>query len=68
MPDYLLDAIPVDPFDGKALRYKKNLDGALTIYSVGPDTVGDGGQVESPGKGKRPADVGVVLKLPLGGH
>ncbi len=40
VPDYL-DAVPLDPFDGKALRYKKVEKGYI-IYSVGPDGKDDG--------------------------
>jgi hypothetical protein len=61
VPDYLA-AIPVDPFDGQALRYKKTGDGSVVIYAVGPDAVDHGGQVE----GKSPADIGIILKLPCG--
>ena len=57
-----LAAIPVDPFDGRTLRYKKTSDGSVAIYSVGPDAVDDGGRVE----GKSLADVGIILKLPAG--
>jgi hypothetical protein len=62
VPDYLA-AIPADPFDGHALRWKKSGDGSVVIYSVGPDLVDDGGAIEGR-DGKGPADVGVTLKLP----
>jgi hypothetical protein len=62
VPQYL-DAVTVDPFDGKPLRLKKNADGSLVIYSVGPDQVDNGGQVETKGSG-RPADVGIILRRP----
>jgi hypothetical protein len=37
----LLAAVPVDPFDGKALRYRALPDGVV-IFSIGPDGRGDG--------------------------
>jgi hypothetical protein len=43
-PAYL-DAVPLDPFDGQPLRFKKS-DGTLVIYSVGIDAVDDGGQLD----------------------
>ncbi len=41
VPDYL-ESIPIDPFDGNDLRYKKKKVGYI-IYSVGEDGVDDGG-------------------------
>jgi hypothetical protein len=38
-----LDAEPIDPFDGKPLRFKKLAKGYV-IYSVGPDGIDDGGK------------------------
>ncbi|MBN1675722.1 MAG: hypothetical protein JXR37_32060 [Kiritimatiellae bacterium] len=43
-----LDAVPVDPFDGKPIRYRRDPDGAWRVYSVGPDGTDDGG-VGAPG-------------------
>ena len=37
-----IDAVPIDPFDGKPLRYKK-LDEGFVVYSVGENGVDDGG-------------------------
>jgi hypothetical protein len=65
VPEYL-DAIPLDPFNGQPLRFKKTSDGSVVIYSVGSDGVDDGGQVEKPRDGKHPADVGIILTLPPG--
>lgn len=55
-----LDAVPLDPYDGQPLRYRRTADGAI-IYSVGIDLKDDGGKL--PRKGARPAegDVGVQL-------
>ena len=46
----LLPAVPVDPFDGQPLRYRKQDTGYL-LYSIGPDLKDDGGQRPSVGKG-----------------
>jgi hypothetical protein len=43
-----LDAEPIDPFDGKPLRFKK-LSKGYVIYSIGPDGIDDGGK-----EGKEP--------------
>ena len=49
VPD-LLPQIPVDPFDGAPLRYKK-LPKGYAAYSVGSDGQDDGGR-EAPAKGR----------------
>ena len=41
VPKYL-EAVPIDPFDGKPLRYKR-LEKGYTIYSVGEDGEDNGG-------------------------
>ena len=46
----LLPAVPVDPFDGQSLRYRKQDSGYL-LYSIGPDLKDDGGQRTPAGKG-----------------
>lgn len=38
----LLKAVPLDPYDGKALRFR-HLDDGVVIYSVGVDRVDNGG-------------------------
>ncbi|HZL13452.1 MAG TPA: hypothetical protein VFC85_04855, partial [Verrucomicrobiae bacterium] len=35
--------VPLDPYDGKPLHYKKNPDGTFLLYSVGENGVDDGG-------------------------
>ena len=47
-PKYLKE-LPIDPFDGKPLRYKKSEKG-FTIYSIGENKIDEGGL-----KGKRSA-------------
>jgi hypothetical protein len=56
----LLPAVPVDPFDGKTLRYKLMADGAV-VYSVGLDGVDDGGKVNR----SRPHEPGTDLGFRL---
>lgn len=63
VPGYL-EAMPVDPFDGQAMRIKKPPDGSLVIYSVGADGKDDGGVVDSPDSKTSPTDVGITLKMP----
>jgi len=49
VPEYL-EAVPEDPFDGKALRYRK-LEPGFVVYSIGPDQTDDGGK-EKPRQNK----------------
>jgi hypothetical protein len=60
-PDYMA-AIPLDPFDGQALRFKRRESGYV-VYSVGPDTVDDGG-LERPPKYEKndPWDVTFIVE------
>jgi hypothetical protein len=57
--DYLKHA-PTDPYDGKALRFKRTPDG-LIIYSIGPDKVDDGGDVVENPRSPTNKDVGFRL-------
>ena len=41
-PEFL-PSVPLDPVDGKPLRYRPNSDGTFLLYSVGEDGVDDGG-------------------------
>jgi hypothetical protein len=43
-PQYLA-SVPLDPFDGKPLRYRRVKD-RVVIYSVGPDGVDNGGNLD----------------------
>jgi len=47
VPDFL-NAVPVDPFDGRPLRYMKAGKGYV-VYSVGSDREDDGGKEKQPG-------------------
>jgi type II secretory pathway pseudopilin PulG len=42
VPAYL-DSVPMDPFDGNELRYKK-LETGFVVYSIGEDLSDDGGK------------------------
>ncbi|HEV2327599.1 MAG TPA: hypothetical protein VGY56_02295 [Verrucomicrobiae bacterium] len=42
VPGYL-PVVPLDPVDGKPLRYRPNSDGTYLLYSAGPNCKDDGG-------------------------
>jgi hypothetical protein len=44
VPEYLTN-VPLDPFDGKPLRFRKLPDG-IVIYSIGLDKQDDGGNID----------------------
>jgi hypothetical protein len=50
VPDYL-ETVPLDPFDGKELKYKK-LEPGYIIYSIGDDQIDDGGKEQPEDKEK----------------
>ena len=53
VPAYL-SAVPLDPFDGKPLRYKL-LDKGYVVYSIGRDEIDDGGaEMDDEHKGDVP--------------
>ena len=60
VPHYL-EAVPLDPFTGDAIRYRV-VEGAAVIYSVGFDRVDDGGGDLDSGVGG--ADVTMVVAKP----
>ena len=45
-PEFI-SSVPIDPFDGKPLKYRPNPDGTFTLYSVGEDGIDDGGNPNS---------------------
>ena len=56
VPD-VLPTVPIDPFDGRSLRYKKLTPGYV-VYSVGSDFVDDGGKEKSAAaKASDPYDI-----------
>ncbi len=62
VPNYLA-TLPRDPFDGKPIRFAKT-DSGIVVYSVGENTIDDGGQVV-PQEGERLGrDFGVRLVEP----
>jgi hypothetical protein len=56
----LLKAVPLDPYDGKPIRYKKLADGVI-VYSVGPDGKDDGGILNRDNPIKPGTDLGLQL-------
>jgi hypothetical protein len=59
VPKYL-SAVPLDPFDGKPLRYRKRTDG-VTVYSVGADSTDNGGRIDRGSPVKAGMDLGCEL-------
>jgi hypothetical protein len=43
VPKYIPE-IPLDPFDGKAMRYRIRPDGKWMVYSVGPNQLDENGE------------------------
>jgi hypothetical protein len=56
----LLKKVPLDPYDGKPLRYRRVADGVV-VYSVGPDGKDDGGNIDRA----KPTDPGTDLGFQL---
>jgi hypothetical protein len=56
----LLKKVPLDPFDGKPLRYVRVADG-VTVYSVGHDGKDDGGNIERTNPVMPGTDIGFQL-------
>ena len=52
-----LDATPIDPWDGKPLRYSAHTNGLLVLYSVGENGRDEGGDGSPQSKGSRPTYV-----------
>jgi hypothetical protein len=61
VPKYL-GAVPIDPFDGKLLRYKKKAPKGYIVYSVGFDRQDDNGTKLTP-KTPRGANYDVVFAM-----
>jgi hypothetical protein len=55
-----LTAVPLDPFDGRPLRYRRTEDGVM-IYSVGHDGIDDGGNLDREHPKQPGVDVGCRL-------
>lgn len=50
----LLSAVPIDPWSGRPLGYRRNAAGGFTLYSVGEDGRDDGGDATSATPAKQP--------------
>lgn len=59
VPEYLKN-LPLDPFDGKPLRYKRLTKG-FVVYSIGRDLKDDGGQ-ESQGSVRKSNDITFIVE------
>jgi hypothetical protein len=60
IPFDLLPAVPIDPYDGKPVRFRKTETGVV-VYTLGQNLVDDGGAVEQPKIGDPSLDVGFRL-------
>ncbi len=58
-PKYLA-TVPLDPFDGMSLRYRRLQDGVM-IYSVGSDAVDNGGNLDREHPNQLGVDIGYRL-------
>lgn len=56
-----LDAVPVDPFDGKPLRYRIDAD-KIVIWSIHENMTDDGGVLVKP-EGKKGATPDIGFRL-----
>jgi hypothetical protein len=56
----LLSAVPLDPYDGEPLRYRR-LDDGVIVYSVGSDREDNGGTLDRQNPTRRGADLGYRL-------
>ena len=45
-----LAAVPIDPVDGRPLRYQRRQAGSFLLYSIGEDGVDDGGDASNPNR------------------
>ncbi|MFH0911696.1 MAG: hypothetical protein V1918_09365 [Planctomycetota bacterium] len=57
VPEFLSE-VPLDPYDGNPLRYKK-LEKGYVVYSIGQDKTDDGGKEPDPEKGSWRGQTGV---------
>jgi hypothetical protein len=62
VPQYM-EALLLDPFDAKPLRYRLEADAAV-VYTIGDDMSDDGGQVQYRTTLETPTDYGFVLLMP----
>lgn len=63
-----LDAVPVDPFDGQAIRFGR-IDEGIRTWTIGEDLIDDGGDVGRLTSKRRSPDCGwVILNAELRGR
>jgi hypothetical protein len=60
MPDYL-DTVPLDPFDGNDLRYKK-LNVGFVVYSIGEDGKDNAGRERTSGTARSSYDLTFMVE------
>lgn len=65
--DLLPGGVPLDPFDGKPLRYRR-LDDGVVIYSIGPDGADDEGTITRDKPNAPGTDIGFRLWDPEQRH
>lgn len=56
-----IESVPLDPFDGKPIRYKK-LDKGYVVYSIGEDCVDNGGTERTPENRKEEHDLTFIVE------
>lgn len=59
VPQYLKE-VPLDPFDGRAIRYTRETPGYV-LYSVGADGQDHGGREETEASGQMPCDLCFIV-------
>ena len=57
----LLPTIPLDPFDGRPLRFRSRASGYV-VYSIGPDLTDDGGKEHQRGQTNDPRDMTFIVE------
>jgi hypothetical protein len=64
VPEYL-PSVPIDPFDGQALRFRR-LDRGFVVYSIGEDLSNDEGKEpdQEGGRRNRRRDISFIVKRP----
>jgi hypothetical protein len=55
-----MDAVPLDPFNGESIRYRRTEDGVI-IYSVGSDRTDDSGNLDPAHPNQPGVDIGFRL-------
>ena len=63
IPKDILAEIPIDPFTGKPIVYKR-LSDSIAVYTVGPDLTDDGGDFFDPVTGGKGTDFGIEIYDP----